>query len=150
MNGGFKMIKDTFEVIYRNYKLHFYKEIFKKLNHHEVTLTALDFFCLETIYLLKEPTMSEFADFLEISLPNATYKIKNLIKKGYVKKEISEVDKRICHLKLTDKFKHFYEDSDYSGMFFIERIKKVFSNEELDHLYMMLKLIVEKINLREE
>lgn len=44
MNGGFKMIKDTFEVIYRNYKLHFYKEIFKKLNHHEVTLTALDFF----------------------------------------------------------------------------------------------------------
>ena len=93
------MIKDKFGIIYRNYKLSFYKELFKELNQFEDTsLTAFDFFCLETIYLLKNPTMGEFAAFLEVSNPNVSYKIKNLIQKGYLVKTMDEKDKRVFHL----------------------------------------------------
>ena len=107
------MIIDKFEKIYKNYKLQFYKDLFKKLNQFEDALTAFDFFCLETIYLLNNPTIGEFANFLEVSNPNVSYKIKNLIHKGYIRKINVESDKRIARLEVTDKFKKFYEHNDY-------------------------------------
>ena len=145
------MIKDKFGIIYRNYKLSFYKELFKELNQFEDTsLTAFDFFCLETIYLLKNPTMSEFAAFLEVSNPNVSYKIKNLIQKGYLVKTMDEKDKRVFHLSVTDKFKKFYDQNDYSGMFVIDKIEKEFNEQELTKFEHLLDLIIKKTRIGKE
>ena len=48
--------------------------------------------------------IGQFADFLGISQSNATYKVNNLIRKGYIVKENSDTDRREYHLKLSDKF----------------------------------------------
>ena len=53
---------------------------------------------------LDAPTIGQFADFLGISQSNATYKVNNLIRKGYIVKENSDTDRREYHLKLSDKF----------------------------------------------
>lgn len=145
------MIKDKFGIIYRNYKLSFYKELFKELNQFEDTsLTAFDFFCLETIYLLKNPTMGEFAAFLEVSNPNVSYKIKNLIQKGYLVKTMDEKDKRVFHLSVTDKFEKFYDQNDYSGMFVIDKIEKEFNEQELTKFEHLLDLIIKKTRIGKE
>lgn len=145
------MIKDKFEIIYKNYKLSFYKELFKELNQFEDTsLTAFDFFCLETIYLLQNPTMGEFAAFLEVSNPNVSYKIKNLIQKGYLVKTMDEKDKRVFHLSVTDKFKKFYDQNDYSGMFVIDKIEKEFNEQELTKFEHLLDLIIKKTRIGKE
>lgn len=145
------MIKDKFGIIYRNYKLSFYKELFKELNQFEDTsLTAFDFFCLETIYLLKNPTRGEFAAFLEVSNPNVSYKIKNLIQKGYLVKTMDEKDKRVFHLSVTDKFKKFYDQNDYSGMFVIDKIEKEFNEQELTKFEHLLDLIIKRTRIGKE
>ena len=145
------MIKEKFERIYRNYKLLFYKELFQGLNQfNKDNLTAFDFFCLETIHLLKKPTMKEFANFLEVYSPNVSYKIKNLIQKGYLNKVMDEKDRRIFHLEVTDKFKKFYNKNDYSGMFVIDKIEKMFDSSELKRLEELLDLIVNKTKIEKE
>ena len=40
---------------------------------------------------LEEPTINEFASFVNISSPNAAYKVNSLIQKGYVEK-IAKLD----------------------------------------------------------
>lgn len=46
------------------------------------------------------PTVNEFASFVQISPPNAAYKVNSLIRKGYLKKVQSQEDKREYRLCL--------------------------------------------------
>ena len=48
---------------------------------------------MEIIMALGRPTINEFARFVNISPPNAAYKVNSLIQKGYVRKEQSPEDK---------------------------------------------------------
>ena len=88
--------------------------------------------------------------FLEVSSPNVSYKIKNLIQKGYLNKVMDEKDRRIFHLEVTDKFKKFYNKNDYSGMFVIDKIEKMFDSSELKRLEELLDLIVNKTKIEKE
>ena len=83
--------KNKIDCIYKNFKLMVYQNVFRHLKDKEGgELSSSEYFCLECIYLLDNPTITEFANFLDISSPNATYKVKQLIKKGYIKKEKSK------------------------------------------------------------
>ena len=70
-----------------NFKLHFYKKVFERIGDRETSLTTVEAFCMEIIYALNHPTVNEFALVTNISSPNAAYKVNNLIKKGYLKKQ---------------------------------------------------------------
>ena len=59
--------------------------------------------------MLGEPTVTEFADYIGISQPNATYKINSLAAKGYIKKEIGN-DRRECRLHMGEKFSDYYKE----------------------------------------
>ena len=67
-------------------------------------LTTVETFCVEIINALGHPTVNEFSSFVNISPPNAAYKINSLIQKGYVTKEQSPDDKREYHLSVTQKY----------------------------------------------
>lgn len=58
-----------------------------------------------------KPTINEFASFVQISPPNAAYKVNSLIKKGYLKKVQSENDRREYFLVVTQKYKDYYNIS---------------------------------------
>lgn len=135
------MLEDAFCEVYTKFKLHFYSKIFKRFQHREASLTAVETFCVEAIYALERPTVNEFATFTQISPPNATYKINNLVKKGYIRKVRSEDDKREYYLEVTDKFLAYYGITyDYITLV-MDRISQRFPQQDIEKLNSMLEII---------
>lgn len=99
---------DEFEALYRYLRLVHYKKLFETINERPGSLSATEAFSAEVIYLLGEPTIGEFARFLGISQPNASYKVISLVSKGYITKQPCENDKRECRLVVTQKFRDYY------------------------------------------
>ena len=70
------MLEQSFIEVYEKFKVQFYRKIFEKVKERDGSLSAMEGFSLEIIRALKEPTVGQFADFLNISQSNATYKVK--------------------------------------------------------------------------
>lgn len=139
------MLEQSFMEVYTRFKLQFYRKIFARFNDSETNLTAIETFCVETIHALGNPTIQEFSTFIQISSPNATYKVNSLIKKGYVKKIQSMEDKREYHLQVTDKFHNFYAfHRDYTQEV-MSRIQKRFPEEDVEKFGEMLKIVAEEL-----
>ena len=98
------MLEKHFADVYNKFKLQFYRRVFELVRERDGSLSAMEAFSLEVIYMLGLPTVSQFADFLNISQSNATYKVNNLIKKGYLERQNSTVDRREYHLILSEKY----------------------------------------------
>ena len=92
------MLEREFERLYYKFRENYCKNLFSSVK--EGSLSATDSYCLEVIFLLKSPSVNEFAEYVNISLPNASYRINNLINKGYVRKIKSEYDRRSIILRL--------------------------------------------------
>lgn len=77
-------------------------------------LGVIDLYYLEAIYQLKEPTIGTISKLLGQSTPNTNYHIKKLEKNGLIEKRLDNVDRRVTHLFVTDKYTKMLEkDSDY-------------------------------------
>ncbi len=124
------MIAENFDKIYKAFRLQIYRHIFSILGKRESTLSAADYFTVETIYLLGNPTITEFARILSISQPNATYRIKSLIEKGYVVKRETE-KKNTFRLAVTDRFLRYYHEDMGYGNFIFKELSERLSEEEL-------------------
>ena len=92
------MLEKAFQDVYTKFKLHFYQNVFQRFATREATLTTVESFCMEGIMAMGEPTIAEFSRMMQISTPNAAYKIGSLVKKGYVEKIQSTTDRREYHL----------------------------------------------------
>lgn len=135
------MLNNAFFNVYTKFKLHFYKEIFQRFQTREASLTTVETFCMETILALGTPTINEFASFMYISPPNAAYKINSLVKKGYIRKVQSEVDRREYHLEVTQKYIEYYNISSSYMLEVMDRISQRFSKEDCQKLAEMLSII---------
>ncbi|NLY36612.1 MAG: winged helix-turn-helix transcriptional regulator [Tissierellia bacterium] len=135
------MLEKSFNQVYEKFKLNFYKNIFKNFEDREASLTSSETISVEVIYALNRPTVSEYANFLNISHPNAAYKISSLVRKGYIQKIRSKNDRREFHLEVTDKF-HAYNDLKNSYIVTVmERIHEHFSKEDVEKLEKILQAI---------
>ena len=94
--------------LYRNLRLSHYRNLFGQLREKAGSLSATEAFSAEVIYLLDRPTIGEFADFIGISQPNASYKVNSLVTKGYLERVNSDDDHREAHLYVTKKFLDYY------------------------------------------
>ena len=94
--------------LYRNLRLSHYRNLFGQLREKAGSLSATEAFSAEVIYLLNRPTIGEFADFIGISQPNASYKVNSLVTKGYLERVNSDDDHREAHLYVTKKFLDYY------------------------------------------
>jgi len=139
------MLEKYFNDVYLKFKLNFYRGIFERLNERDSSLSASEAFAVEVIFSLNKPTISQFAEFVQISLPNATYKVNALIKKGYIEKINSETDKREYHLCTTQKFSDYYHISQNYLNTVMQRIRERFSNEENKQLECMLQIISQEL-----
>ena len=93
------MLEKAFNDVYTKFKLHFYQNVFQRFATREATLTTVESFCMEGIMAMGEPTIAEFSRMMQISTPNAAYKIGSLVRKGYVEKIQSTTDRREYHLR---------------------------------------------------
>ena len=139
------MLEQTFSDIYTKFKIHFYQEMFRQTQARELSLTTNETFCVEVIHALGNPTVNEFANFIQVSSPNAAYKVNSLIKKGYIKKVQSTTDKREYHLCVTDKFYKYFNLSQSYLSEVTKRAEDHFSTEEIAAFEKVLSEISETL-----
>ncbi len=101
------MIEKSFTEVYDKFKLQFYRKVFDLVRERDGSLSAMEAFSLEVIAMLDRPTVGQFAEFLNISQSNATYKVNSLMKKGYLERQNSMTDRREYHLVLSEKFYNY-------------------------------------------
>ena len=135
------MLEKNFIEVYDKFKLQFYRKVFEQVRERDGSLSAMEAFSLEVIRMLDHPTVGQFADFLNISQSNATYKVNNLIKKGYLERENSTVDRREYPLVLSEKFYRYAELLTSYELRVMERMKERFSEEDVAKLDEMLNII---------
>ena len=138
-------VEKNFLDIYNKMRLLFFHDIFGVIREREGSLSAMEAFSVEVIEILGEPTIGQFADFLNISQSNATYKVNSLIKKGYIEKQNSTVDRREYHLILSQKY---YNYRALMGAYIdklIDRMGEGFSEKELEQFNGFLETINTKM-----
>lgn len=139
------MLKDSFTEVYNKFKLQFYRGLFDQVRERDGSLSAMEAFSLEVIGILGEPTVGQFADFLNISQSNATYKVNSLIKKGYIERLNSTVDRREYHLKLSEKYYNYINLMDAYQREVIERIEERFPKEDVEKFEEILKVMSKEL-----
>lgn len=139
------MLEQAFASVYSKFKLHFYQKVFSRFQEREASLTTVETFCMEIIQALDKPTINEFASFVQISPPNAAYKVNSLIKKGYLKKVQSESDRREYFLVVTPKYEEYYNISYSYLSTVMHRIKERFSPEDVAKIEEMLTIISDEL-----
>ena len=135
------MLSDIFQEVYNIFKMNFYKSMCD--NSRELTMQEA--FSLDIIYMLKNPTILEYANYMKISQPNATYKINQLIEKGYLTKEVCKNDKRAFRLQVTSKFLECYRDNDRFIQQTLTDIENHFDKGDVETLKKMLLNIKEQL-----
>lgn len=141
MKGAILMLQDSFLEVYDKFKLEFFRRIFEQVREREGSLTAMEAFSIEIIHALNEPTVGRFAEFLNISQSNATYKVNSLIRKGYLKKQNSDTDRREYHLVLSEKYYNYTDIMRSYVKTVLGRIEENFSPDEVKLFSDMLERI---------
>ncbi|MBQ7492692.1 MAG: MarR family transcriptional regulator [Clostridia bacterium] len=130
---------------YERFRLMSYRGLFRLLRERDGSLSATEAFAVDVIYLLRGPTVREFADCIGISQPNATYKVNNLIQKGYVEKIPSQEDRREAHLHVTEKFMRYCEEGQGALAEKARLLKEQFSPDEVNTFARVLGALVESL-----
>lgn len=136
------MLEKNFETLYLMFRSNYYKQLVKEIGIKEGSLSATENYCVELIYLLGKPTISDFAQYLNLSVPNANYKINSLVKKGFVVREQSKTDLREQHLCVTDKFLGYYCLNDGVIASLMQHIRQTFSEQDVAQLDDMITRII--------
>ena len=131
---------------YERFRLSTYRSMFGLLRERDGSLSATEAFSVDVIHLLQGPTIKEFADCLGISQPNATYKVNQLIQKGYVEKIPSLEDRRETHLQVTDRYIR-YSDRDSENLIrALETLKTQFTTQEMETFSRVIRALSDAID----
>ncbi len=131
--------------VYRKFRIHYYRDVFHRIKEREQSLSTVEIYCVEIIAALNGPTINEFANYIDISSSNATYKVNSLIQKGYVEKIQSTTDKREFILKVTDKFYKYWNLNEKYLDIVEDRIKECVTPEEYETFNLVLKKISDNL-----
>lgn len=131
--------------LYKKSRLLTYQEMFGRIREKDGSLSATEAYAVDVIYLLGNPTITQLAETLGISQPNATYKVNNLVSKGYVIKTVSEDDKRECHLTVSERFFKYYGNSTRFIQEAAEVLQQNYTAEELEQFAHMLRALTDAV-----
>ena len=126
------MLGETFAQLFRKYRLFCYRKLFAAVREKPGSLSATEAFSADIIHLLGSPTVSQFAETIGISQPNATYKVNALAGKGYVEKVVSKPDRREIRLRTGKKFAQYFDEDRPAICAAAERVRAQFSESEID------------------
>ena len=138
------MLLQTLRQLYRRLRLTSYRRIFGSIRERSGSLSATEAFSADVIQLMGAPTLSQFAQYLGISQPNATYKVNNLAAKGYLEKIPGE-DRREVRLQTAGKFNAYYHDNEQALREAMDALAGRFSPEELDAAERVMQALVQTV-----
>jgi len=140
------MIENNFIKVYDKMRIGFYRRIFSKVKEREGSLSATELFSVEIIQSLNRPTIKEFADFIGISMPGATYKVNMLESKGYVKRVRSEEDRRESYLELTQRYYDYAQINEQIISDLFDKANERFSADEMALLDKMFLFLADELD----
>lgn len=135
---------ELLETAYSRLMLVYYKKLFSAKDRENRELKAADVSLLEVIYHLKNPHYAQLSKFVNMSLPNLTYRVNRLIEKGYLTRAADERDKRVHTLTVTEKFLKMYGLDERFLRALIGDIYEELSEDERQ----LAENIIEKLNER--
>ena len=143
------MLEQQILRLYRKLRLLSYRKMFGAIREKSGSLSATEAFSADVIHLLGAPTMTQFATFLGVSQPNATYKVSNLVAKGYVQKSVPEADRREVRLQTCGKFNSYFEEQSERLTRAIASLADTYSPEQLALASEVLETLDERIKVEE-
>lgn len=102
-------------------------------------LSITEIHTIEAVGLYGSRTMSEIASKLDITMGTLTTAIDKLIKKGYVERSRSQIDRRIVNVSLTKRGKLAYRIHDKFHLDMVKEMINDFSIEEEEILLIALR-----------
>lgn len=108
-------------------------------------LTIKQYFYLDLIGRMDEPTFTDLADTLKITKPSVSAIVNKLIDKGFIIKEQSEDDQRSYHLHLSDKGKTIIEAENKIYRAFSLHIRTTLNETEQEHFVHIMKKILKTL-----
>ena len=112
----------------------------KTLKNYPVNVT--EFAVMEFLYSKGEKSIQEIRDRILLASGSATYVVDNLEKKGYVIRKISQKDKRVTYIGLTETGMKLIDDIFPAHKKNTKKIFEKINDKEL----VILKEILKKIN----
>lgn len=106
-------------------------------------ITNNDMHVMEAIGIDESKNMSAIARELSVTVGTLTIAINSLVKKGYVERERSRVDRRVVYISLSEKGREAYEHHAEFHKAMIDGIIESMSQEEME----VLIKTVAKLNL---
>lgn len=126
------MLAQTIGQLFQKYRLFSYRKLFAAVREKPGSLSATEAFSADIIHLLGHPTISQFADAIGISQPNATYKVNQLTAKGYLEKTVRANDRREIVLNTSEKFSGYFDENEEEMQKKIAALTAGFTPQELE------------------
>ena len=131
--------------LFKRFRLMTYRSLFGRIREKDGSLSATEAYTVDVIFLLESPTITQLAETLGISQPNATYKVNNLVNKGYVRKVTPEDDKRECRLQVCDRFYKYYGALDHFADSAVAALAEEYTPQELENFSQMLRSLAKHV-----
>ena len=105
-------------------------------------INATEFSVMEFLYSKSEKSIQEIRDRILLASGSATYVVDSLEKKGYITRNVSQKDKRVTYIRLTEEGMKLIDDIFPIHKKNTKRIFEKINDKEL----VILKEILKKIN----
>ena len=132
--------------LYRRMRLVIYRRLLRRTGQ----LSAADAFAADIIYLLEQPTLTQFAGEMGISQPSASYRVNELAQKGVVEKVISLRDRRECRLRVGAEYRKKTLDAPGRVETLMGELTRRFTRKELETTAAVLDAFLTALDQEEE
>ena len=132
--------------LYRRMRLVIYRRLLRRTGQ----LSAADAFAADIIYLLEQPTLTQFAGEMGISQPSASYLVNELAQKGVVEKITSPRDRRECRLRVGAEYRKKTLDAPGRVEALMGELTRRFTRKELETTAAVLDAFLTALDQEEE
>lgn len=132
--------------LYRRMRLAIYRRLLRRTGQ----LSAADAFAADIIYLLEQPTLTQFAGEMGISQPSASYRVNDLAQKGVVEKVTSPRDRRECRLRVGAEYRKKTLDAPGRVEALMGELTRRFTRQELETTAAVLDAFLTALDQEEE
>lgn len=132
--------------LYRRMRLAIYRRLLRRTGQ----LSAADAFAADIIYLLEQPTLTQFAGEMGISQPSASYRVNELAQKGVVEKVTSPRDRRECRLRVGTEYRKKTLDAPGRVEALMGELTRRFTRKELETTAAVLDAFLTALDQEEE
>ncbi|SEP41059.1 MarR family winged helix-turn-helix transcriptional regulator [Propionispora vibrioides] len=106
-------------------------------------LTIKQYYYLDNIYRINNPTYSEIAEKLKVTKPAVTSIVNKLIKIGYLERVQSATDRRVYYIMVNNRGKKLIEINDGATDAYAKYVEECLTEDELKtHIDILRKVIV--------